>query len=102
MPHATESVQWGDNLVFKIGGKIFAIVRLEPGNVWLSCKCAPEVFSELIERPNIVPAPYLGRNHWVALETEDALSAVETERLIRSSYELVIAKLPKKIRDTLC
>ena len=48
--------------------------------------------------PGIVPAPYLARNHWVALETEDALSAAEIERLIRRSYELVLAKLPKKIR----
>jgi predicted DNA-binding protein (MmcQ/YjbR family) len=101
MPHATESVQWGDKLVFKIGGKIFAILALEPAKVWLSCKCAPEVFAELIERPGIVPAPYLARNHWVALETEDALSAAEIERLIRRSYELVLAKLPKKIRAAL-
>lgn len=102
MPHATESIQWGDNLVFKIGGKMFAIVALEPAKVWLSCKCAPEVFTELVERSGIVPAPYLARNYWIALETEDALSAPEIERLIRGSYELVIGKLPKKTRATLC
>jgi predicted DNA-binding protein (MmcQ/YjbR family) len=102
MPYATESVQWSDNLVFKIGGKMFAIVALEPSKVWLSLKCSPDEFADLVERPNVVPAPYLARNHWIALETEDALSAVEIERLIRGSYELVITKLPKKIRATLC
>ena len=102
MPHAAESVQWSDKLVFKIGGKIFAIVALEPAKVWLSFKCAPEVFAELIERPGIVPAPYLARNHWVALETEGALSAAEIERLFRCSYDLVIGKLPNKIRAALC
>jgi predicted DNA-binding protein (MmcQ/YjbR family) len=102
MPHATESVQWGDNLVFKVGGKMFAIVALEPAKVWLSLKCSPEAFAEMVERPGVVPAPYLARNHWIALETEDALNTAEAERLIRGSYELVIAKLPKKIRATLC
>ncbi|HXR76372.1 MAG TPA: MmcQ/YjbR family DNA-binding protein [Bryobacteraceae bacterium] len=101
MPHATESVQWGDNLVFKVGGKIFAIVALEPAKVWLSCKCASDVFGELVERPGIVPAPYLARNHWIALETEHAMSAAEIELIIRRSYDLVIGKLPKKIRAAL-
>jgi predicted DNA-binding protein (MmcQ/YjbR family) len=42
MPHATETVQWGADLVFKIGGKMFAVTVLEPAKVWLSFKCAPE------------------------------------------------------------
>src|SRR6185312_6549125 len=58
---AMETVQWGNNLVFKIAGKIFAIAALEPGDRWLSFKCSPEDFAELIERPGIAPAPYLAR-----------------------------------------
>ena len=101
MPHATESVQWGDDLVFKIGGKMFAVVVLEPAEVWLSFKCSPEEFAELIERPGIIPAPYSARYHWVALETEDALTAAELKRLLRSSYDLVVEKLSKKARAAL-
>lgn len=101
MPHATESVQWGNDLVFKIAGKMFAAVVLEPAKVWLSFKCSPEEFAELVERPGIIPAPYSARYHWVALETEDALTATELKRRLRRSYGLVFEKLPKKTRDSL-
>ena len=100
-PHVTESVQWGDNLVFKVGGKIFAVASLEPADIWLSFKCDPEDFATLAERPGIIPAPYLARAHWVALETEDALSATELKQRLRNSYDLVSAKLPKKTREGL-
>jgi len=102
MPHATETVQWGEHLVFKIGGKVFAVLALEPAKVWLSFKCDPEQFAELIERPGIIQAPYFARNQWVALETEDALTAAELKRLVRASYDLVLEKLTKKARAALC
>lgn len=101
MPHATESLQWGDDLVFKIGGKMFAVLVLKPAPVWLSFKCTPEEFAELTERPGIIPAPYSGRYHWVALETREALSASELERLLHNSYEIVLEKLPRKTRAAL-
>lgn len=101
MPHATESVQWGNDLVFKIAGKMFAVVVLEPSKVWLSLKCTPEEFAELVERPGIIPAPYSARYYWIALETEDALTVSELKRLLRRSYDLVVEKLPKKTRAEL-
>ena len=101
MPHATETVQWGDDLVFKVGGKMFAVVVLVPAKVWLSFKCSPEEFAELTERPGIIPAPYSARYYWVALETQDALTLTELERLLRSSYDMVFAKLPRKTQSTL-
>lgn len=101
MPHAIESVQWGENLVFKVGGKVFAVLALAPTKVWLSCKCEPEVFTELVERIGIIQAPYFARNQWVALETEDALNPAEIKRLVRASYNLVLEKLPQKARAAL-
>src|SRR5258707_658930 len=74
-PGATEQVQWGNDLVFKVGGKMFAVTPLEPAPVCLSFKASPENFAELTERPNIIPAPYLARAQWVALQTRDALAA---------------------------
>ena len=47
-PQAKENLQWGDDLCFKIGGKIFSIVSLD--NPRLCFKCTPETFAELIER----------------------------------------------------
>jgi predicted DNA-binding protein (MmcQ/YjbR family) len=100
-PHATEQVQWGYDLVFKIGGKMFAITPLEPAPVFLTFKCSDEVFAELTERPGIIPAPYLARAKWVALERKDALSSQELASLLRASYGLVLAKLPRKTQQLL-
>jgi predicted DNA-binding protein (MmcQ/YjbR family) len=101
MPHATESLQWGDDLVFKVGAKMFAVLVLKPAPVWLSFKCTPEEFAELTERVGIIPAPYSSRYQWIALETHEALNSSELERLLRDSYKMAIEKLPKKTRDAL-
>jgi predicted DNA-binding protein (MmcQ/YjbR family) len=100
-PNATEKVTWGADLTFRIREKIFAVVVLEPANVWLSFKCSGENFAELCERPGIIPAAYMARAQWVALETKDALQRQELAGLLRESYDLVFARLPKKIQQTL-
>jgi predicted DNA-binding protein (MmcQ/YjbR family) len=100
-PGATEQIQWGYDLVFKVGGKMFAVTPLEPAPVYLSFKASPENFAELTERPNIIPAPYLARAQWVALQTSDAVRQEELAGLLRESYELVAAKLSKKERERL-
>lgn len=101
MPHATESVQWGNDLVMKVGGKMFAVIALDPSSVWLSFKSTPEDFAELTERPGIIPAPYVARYHWVALEKKDALTTAELKDHLRRSYELVWENLPQKARAKL-
>jgi predicted DNA-binding protein (MmcQ/YjbR family) len=92
---AKENLQWGDDLCFKVGGKIFAIVSLD--NPRLCFKCAPETFADLIEREDIHPAPYVGRYKWVMLDRLDAVRWNELRDLIRQSYEMVAAKTPKKL-----
>lgn len=101
-PHTTEQIQWGDNLVFKIGGKMFAVANTDgnPSNA-LAFKCTPEEFALLIENEGIVPAPYLARAHWVSLEKFDILSAAELARRLRESYDLVFAGLPKRMQASL-
>jgi predicted DNA-binding protein (MmcQ/YjbR family) len=94
-PRATEKLQWVDNLCFKTAGKIFAILGLD--NPRFCFKCTPETFAELIEREDIRPAPYLGRYKWVILDRLDALNDKELEHFIRQSYEMVVAKAPKRI-----
>ncbi len=93
-PRATEKLQWGDDLCFKIAGKIFAMLGLD--NPRLCFKCSPEVFADLVERPDIRPAPYVGRYKWVTLDRLDALDFAELKGLISQSYDLVSAKAPKR------
>jgi predicted DNA-binding protein (MmcQ/YjbR family) len=101
-PHVTEVVLWGNDLVFKIGGKMFAVIGLAPASDHcMSFKCTPEKFAELVERSGIVPAPYVARYHWVALERFDALDEKELKTLLRTAYDLVLAKLPKKLKAQL-
>jgi predicted DNA-binding protein (MmcQ/YjbR family) len=100
-PGVTEQIQWGDHLLFKVGGKMFAVTSLEPSAVWLSLKASSENFVELTERPGVIPAPYLARAKWIGLETREALSVPELEQLLRESYELVRANLPRKLQETL-
>jgi len=101
LPSVTEQVQWEIDLVFKVGGKMFAVMPMEPARVWLSFKCGPEEFAELVERPGIIPAPYLARAMWVAMEEESALPRQEVERLLRQARELVFEKLTKKMQAAL-
>src|SRR5271165_2653984 len=100
-PGATEQIQWGDDLLFKVGGKMFAVTPLEPARLWLSLKADPEEFVELAERPGIIPAPYLARAKWIAIETPESLPQAEVAALLRKSYDLVVAKLPRTVRESL-
>ena len=96
LPNTTEEMQWGDHLLFKIGGKMFAITSLGAEGVRLSLKSTPEKFYELTEIDGVIPAPYMARNFWISLERWDVLRRSEIEGLVRGSYALVMAKLPKK------
>jgi len=96
LPHATENVQWGYDLCFKIDGKLFAVTPLEPAPVRLSFKASAENFMELCERPGIIPAPYMARAQWVALQQLNALPDSELRELLAESYRLVFERLPKK------
>ena len=100
LPHATEDIQWGNDLLFRIAGKIFAGISLDPPHS-LSFKCTPEKFDELIELEGIIPAPYTARNKWVMLERLDALRDSEIKTLIAISYEMIFSKLTKKTQAEL-
>jgi predicted DNA-binding protein (MmcQ/YjbR family) len=102
LPHTDEKVQWGNDLLFRIGEKMFAVAALEPSHgVALSFKCTPEKFAELVEQPGIIPAPYLARHHWVGLERFGALPDRELKPLLTNAYQLVLEKLPRKVRAAL-
>ncbi len=102
LPQVTEVVLWENDLVFKIGGKMFAVIGLDAASDHcLSLKCTPEKFAELVERDGIIPAPYVARYHWVALERFNALSEKELKALLRNAFDLVLEKLPKKAKAEL-
>ncbi|HZU42775.1 MAG TPA: MmcQ/YjbR family DNA-binding protein [Terriglobales bacterium] len=96
-PDATEGLQWGDDLLFRIRGKIFASVPLDvDARARITLKSTPEKVAELLEIEGIERAAYVGRYNWVSLERFDVVPWSELKELIRESYELVAAKAPRK------
>jgi hypothetical protein len=67
----------------------------------LSFAAGPEKFAELLETEGIIPAPYMARAHWVAMERWDALRTSDLKPLLAAARDLVYAKLPKRTRDAL-
>jgi predicted DNA-binding protein (MmcQ/YjbR family) len=107
LPHAVETMQWGDNLVFwvgdkAIGGKMFCLLNLDAGaHGVVSYSAGPERFAELVEQEGIVPAPYMARIHWVAVDRWDVLRNTEWESELRAAHEITLGKLPKGVREVL-
>ena len=98
LPGVTEDIKWGHDLCFCIAGKMFAVVSLEAPHT-IAFKCTPETFGELVERPGVIPAPYMARNMWVQeQELGEVFDRRELDALIRTSYELVVSKVPKSRR----
>ena len=100
LPHVTEKVQWGDDLVFKIGGKMFCVVYLGVPT-HLSFRPAEEHRFELLESEGVIPAPYMARAGWVSVREMDAVGAADIKKGIRASYDYYFAKLPKKTQAQL-
>jgi predicted DNA-binding protein (MmcQ/YjbR family) len=106
LPHVVETMQWGDNLVLwagdkAIGGKMFAVVDLGKGGPVMSYAAGPERFAELVEREGIIPAPYLARAKWVAVERWDVFRESEWQSELEAAHAIIYAKLPKRTRDVL-
>jgi predicted DNA-binding protein (MmcQ/YjbR family) len=88
-----------ETLVFKVKGKIFAMTNLK-GEWELALKCDPEKAVELREQyPAIRPGYHMSKIHWNTIAIDGSLSERLILELIDHSYELVIAKLPLKIRN---
>ena len=107
LPHAVETMQWGDNLVFwvgdkAIGGKMFCLLNLDAGTHGvMSYSAGAERYAELVEREGIVPAPYMARISWVAVERWGALRNAEWEEELSAAHAITLAKLPKRVREIL-
>jgi predicted DNA-binding protein (MmcQ/YjbR family) len=101
LPGVTEDIKWENDLCFCVGRKMFLVVGLGQVPASASFKVTPEEFSELTAQAGFVPAPYLARHHWVLAENISRLTKQEWEQSVRQSYELVAAKLPKKVQKEL-
>ncbi len=96
LPHVTEVVQWESHLLFKIGGKMFAMIDLDGHSC--SLRCTPDGYAELVEMADIVPTSHnMWKYHWVTLESLAALPEREFRARLTTAYEVVRAGLPKAV-----
>lgn len=101
LPGVSESVKWGHDLCFCVADKMFLVVGLDAVPVSASFKVPDEDFEGMTSRPGFGPAPYLARYKWVALDDISRVGLQEWQQLVRCSYALVAAKLPKKVQQQL-
>ncbi|HYD78934.1 MAG TPA: MmcQ/YjbR family DNA-binding protein [Paucimonas sp.] len=97
LPGVTQDTKWGNDLVYSVGGKMFAVTDMD--YTGFSFKVDDDRFLELTDRPGIVPAPYLARVKWIQLNDAKALPETEAIALVKRSYELVFARLTKKLQQ---
>ena len=102
LPQVTEDFPFDETtLVFRIGGKIFAMLDLE-NTEWFVLKCQPEYAIELRERyPDIAPAWHMNKKHWNQLNLYGNLPDDLVQTLIQHSYDEVVKKMSKKQRFAL-
>jgi predicted DNA-binding protein (MmcQ/YjbR family) len=98
LPHATEDIKWGNDLVFSVGGKMFAGFTANGKDATFGCKVPEDDFETLTQITGIVPAPYAARFHWISVDDPKVLPEDEAKELLRGSYDLVKAKLSKKLK----
>lgn len=96
---ATLVHQWRDDSVAKIGGKIFALLDRDPGEVWL--KVSDMSFDLLLELPGVRPAPYFARASWLAIDGSSPLSEDEVKAYIAEAHRLIASKLTRRLRSDL-
>jgi predicted DNA-binding protein (MmcQ/YjbR family) len=96
-PGATEGTPFGpDVLVFKVGGKMFALAALEEVPTTMNLKCDPELALDLRDRyEQVRPGYHMNKKHWNTVEIDRGIPVVELRRMIDHSYELVTKNLPK-------
>jgi predicted DNA-binding protein (MmcQ/YjbR family) len=101
-PGVTEETPFGpDTLVFKVGGKVFALTSIETfGSINL--KCDPERAAELREQHDyVLPGYHMNKKHWNTVLIGTGIPAAQLRELIDHSYGLVCASLPRATREML-
>ena len=99
-PGASEETPFGpDVLVFKVGGKIFALAALNEVPPRVNLKCDPDLALDLRDRyEQVTPGYHMNKKHWNTVEIDGGIPAVELWRMVDHSYELVVKPLLKKQR----
>ena len=100
MPGAVEEYPFGDEVaVFKVGGKMFALVSLDGDPGFVNLKCDPARALELRELYAAVrPGYHSNKKHWNSVDLDGSVGEEDLREMVEHSYELVVSALPKRSR----
>ena len=100
-PRATEGTPFGETvLVFKVAGKMFALVSLDEVPATANFKCDPDLALELRDRYEQVRSGYhMNKKHWNTVEIESGIPETELRKMIDHSYDLIVQSLPRASRS---
>jgi predicted DNA-binding protein (MmcQ/YjbR family) len=103
LARAEETYPFGDGVaVFKVGGRMFALVNLGDGPGVVNLKCDPARALELRETyAGIRPGYHQDKRHWNSVDLDGSVVDDLVRELVEDSYDLVVARLPRAVRDTL-
>ena len=102
-PGTTEEAPFGpEHLVYKVMGKIFAVVGWDEDPLTMSLKCDPERVEELRQVFRAVgPAPYFDKRHWNLVVLDGSVPDPELLAMVDDSYDLVVEGLTRAQRERL-
>ena len=102
-PAATEGTPFGpDNIVFKVEGKMFALLALDEVPPAVNLKCDPDRALELRDRyEQVQPGYHMNKKHWNTVVLDGVIPDKEARKMIDDSYDLVVRSLPKAKRKAL-
>ncbi len=102
-PAATEDMPFGEDvLVFRVGGKMFALASLDEIPATANLKCDPDLALELRDRyEQVRPGYHMNKKHWNTVEFDNGIPDAELHKMIDHSYELVVKRLPDAKRKLL-
>lgn len=98
----TEEFPFGEQtLVYKVMGKVFALTDIDTFES-VNLKCDPEEAVELRERyEGVIPGYHMNKKHWNTVSMNAGIPNKLLYEWIKKSYDLVVATLPKKVRESL-
>ena len=97
----TEDMPFGEStLVFRVGGKIFALLSLDNNECQVNMKCAPDYAIDLREQyEDIIPGYHMNKKHWNTVYCERGLDDKLIRHLLQHAYQLVLDGLPKTLKE---
>ena len=103
LPQTTHVVQWGDADVYKVAGKVFAVIGMGNSGATVTFKASEMAFEILSDSPGLRPAPYMASRglKWIQHYDEPGLSDDSLREHIKASYDMIVAALSAKKRHKL-